>query len=236
MVYTPDDVVWTFNVKQQKEVVTGGHQTSHRLNEEGLKLLKKKTPRGTPDPKMEMRRNFIFQDFLHDPLATRYFHEYLEQESDSGCLMLDFYEEMQYIDTHRKQLQDASESMLEDFLATGNGDALGWDRARAHEVLTKLQTSIRSEVSFGQMGGLSEEVRGYLRKEHFNSFLESHRFKKLEQVITLISLTTFVNTIHAISSTNSIKLHQITFLSIFFTLSTSHHLSRSCMACRKASL
>ena len=44
MVYTPDDVVWTFNVKQQKEIVKG-HQTSHRLNAEGLSLLKKKTPK-----------------------------------------------------------------------------------------------------------------------------------------------------------------------------------------------
>ena len=64
MVYTPDDVVWTFNVKQQNEVATATHQTSHRLNKDGLQLLKKKTPKGTPDPKMEMRRNFIFEVML----------------------------------------------------------------------------------------------------------------------------------------------------------------------------
>jgi len=183
MVYTPDDVVWTFNVKQQKEVATASHQTSHRLNKDGLRLLQKKTPKGTPDPKMEMRRNFIFKDFLHDPLATRYFHEFLEESSDSGCLMLDFYEEMQYIDENRKQLQDACVSMLEDFLETGNGEVLGWDEVKMHEVMERLQQSIRDEVSFGQMGGLSEEVRGYLRTEHFNQFLESHRFKKLEQIV-----------------------------------------------------
>ena len=66
MVYTPDDVVWTFNVKQQKEVATATHQTSHRLNKDGLLLLKKKTPKGMPDPKMEMRRNFIFQVMPHE--------------------------------------------------------------------------------------------------------------------------------------------------------------------------
>ena len=68
--YTPNNEVWTIDVKKEKEEVARVVGSTHRITSGDLHNMCK-------GAKKSMVRKFLFMDFLSDPLAVRYFHTFL---------------------------------------------------------------------------------------------------------------------------------------------------------------
>jgi len=93
--YTPDNAVWTIDVRREKEEIARVVGSTHRITLGDLQNM------CNGDKQVTVQR-LMFKDFLSDPLAIRYFHTFLELESertggksanDDNSLML--YEEIQ---------------------------------------------------------------------------------------------------------------------------------------------
>ena len=68
--YTPDNSVWTIDVRKEKEEIARVVGSTHRITSGDLHNMCK-------GAKKDMVQKFMFQDFLNDPLAVRYFHKFL---------------------------------------------------------------------------------------------------------------------------------------------------------------
>jgi len=73
--YTPDDAVWTIDVRREKEEVARVVGSTHRITSGDLHNMMK-------GAKKAMVQRLMFIDFLNDPLAVRYFHTYLASSNE----------------------------------------------------------------------------------------------------------------------------------------------------------
>jgi len=73
--YTPDDAVWTIDVRREKEEVARVVGSTHRITSGDLHNMMQ-------GAKKTMVQRLMFIDFLNDPLAVRYFHTYLAASND----------------------------------------------------------------------------------------------------------------------------------------------------------
>ena len=73
--YTPDDAVWTIDVRREKEEIARVVGSTHRITSGDLHNMMQ-------GAKKTMVQRLMFIDFLNDPLAVRYFHTYLSASND----------------------------------------------------------------------------------------------------------------------------------------------------------
>ena len=72
--YTPDDTVWTIDIRREKEGVARVVGSTHRITSGDLHNMMKGS-------KKNVVQKLMFTDFLNDPLAVRYFNTYLQDVS-----------------------------------------------------------------------------------------------------------------------------------------------------------
>ena len=75
--YTPDNAVWTIDVKREKEEIARVVGSTHRITLGDLHNM-------VTGSKMAMVQKLMFVDFLNDPLAIRYFHTFLATSKEEG--------------------------------------------------------------------------------------------------------------------------------------------------------
>tara|TARA_B110000305_G_scaffold202127_1_gene230311 strand:+ start:297 stop:668 length:372 start_codon:yes stop_codon:yes gene_type:complete len=93
--YTPDNAVWTIDVRREKEEIARVVGSTHRITLGDLQNM-------CSGDKKSMVQKLMFRDFLADPLAIRYFHTFLadlatsaeeDEATEESSLLL--YEEVQ---------------------------------------------------------------------------------------------------------------------------------------------
>jgi hypothetical protein len=77
--YTPDNSVWTIDVRKEKEEIARVVGSTHRITSGDLHNM-------CQGSKKDMVQKFMFQDFLNDPLAVRYFHTFLATQEDTNAI------------------------------------------------------------------------------------------------------------------------------------------------------
>ncbi|GMH59763.1 hypothetical protein TrST_g1587 [Triparma strigata] len=73
--YTPDNAVWTIDVRREKEEIARVVGSTHRITTGDLHNMRSGS-------RKEVVQRLMFADFLNDPLAVRYFHTYLASTND----------------------------------------------------------------------------------------------------------------------------------------------------------
>ena len=170
MLYTPNNHVWTIDVKKEAEETTRIVGSSHRITVGDLQNLMR-------GGKKDMVRRLMFKDFLTDPLAMRYFHTFLQSRSDRSDELLVFFEEVQ---RYRGKMADACSYAAriyhqflysderDDRIAVVDADAVGED------AISRLYYAIFSDHPTEYSFNLVEQhVLQDLQERYFPAFLDS---------------------------------------------------------------
>ena len=173
-VHTPASVVWSVDVKRQVEQQEdAGHGTSHRLYLEALELMRK------PGPRQRQIQNFIFSDFVRDPVATRYFADFLRTQDDTFAEgLLDFTEEMKAFESDTQDIQDAAASLVSETI-----DAFERFQHKEFTPVERKQiidsTRRPREAGEPSFGLLIDAANDYLRSNCLGAFLDSEQCEQL---------------------------------------------------------
>ena len=162
-----ESTIWTITVhKEQETALKSGVGTSHRLDLAGIKTLQ--SPSNAS--KRTQVRNFMFTNFINDPMAFKHFETFLTKQSPELCKHLHFWEEVQRFKRSARDSVQLAEQIHAGYVDPSAEDAIDFPEdivSRAEEAMTNKSVS---PETFDSAVQFAEKT---LRGDGFNSFLDN---------------------------------------------------------------
>jgi hypothetical protein len=115
--------IWTITVhKEQETALKSGVGTSHRLDVKGIQTLQ--SPSNAS--KKAQVRNFMFNNFINDPMAFKHFETFLAKQLPELGKHLHFWEEVQRFKRSARDSTQLAEDINTGYMASDAEDAIAF--------------------------------------------------------------------------------------------------------------
>lgn len=160
--------IWTITVHKEKEkALSSGVGTSHRLDLKGVKTLSSHQANAQ---KRSQVRNFMFANFINDPVAFKHFEAFLTEHNPTFCKHLHFWEEVQRYKRSSRDTLQLAEQIDSGYVDPQSKDAISFPGDVVSQTRSVVSTKNVNPETFSAATKFAEDI---LRSEVFTQFVEN---------------------------------------------------------------